>query len=201
MKDFEKIDKEEEYWLSLTDLEGYNLNSIPELLSIVVDEGIKEVNDFPVTQIDRVGNELKLSVSKMLRPEEFWNQKYTPLKFAEAVVKGIKIVSSNKLKILDVDFSDEGSEDGICIWWTLMLPVNSSISEIEKSVLKSVDIAFNQGLNFLDGLSSVLILGKDSDESLERLKFIAEIVESLGYNPVIIKEKNDLLGETVIQKV
>lgn len=201
MKSFPKIEKEEEYWFSLKDLQEYDLSTIPEKLDIIIDNGIQENENFPVTQLNKVGNELKLNVSKMLMPEEFWKHKYSALQFAEAIVKGINNLNENSFQISNVEFDDGGAENGICIWWTLTLPLNSSISQIEKSIVKSVEIAFNQGLNYLEGLSSVLILGKDTDEYLERLKMIATIVEKFGYNPIIIKEKDDILGETVIQKV
>ncbi|MEJ4087771.1 hypothetical protein [Galbibacter orientalis] len=201
MKKFPDIKEDDEYWFSMSDLKEYDLKTLPENLDIIIDSGIEEKDNFPVTQLNRIDNQLKLGVSKILRPEEFWKQKHTALQFATAIVNGLKTLKANNLNIDDADFQDDGAEDGICIWWSLYLPLETSISQIEKSILKSVEMAYNQALNYMEGLSSVLILGKDSDEYLEKLKYIAKIVEEQGYNPIIIKEKGDLLGEKVIQKV
>ena len=53
----------------------------------------------------------------------------------------------------------------------------------------------------LENSDSVLILGKDTGASLDRLKRIAAKLEELGYYTYIIKEEPDRLGESVVQKV
>jgi hypothetical protein len=53
----------------------------------------------------------------------------------------------------------------------------------------------------LDNSDSVLILGKDTGEGLEKLKNISVELEKWGYYTYIIKEQPDKIGESIIQKV
>jgi hypothetical protein len=53
----------------------------------------------------------------------------------------------------------------------------------------------------LENSETVLVLGKDTDEALDRLRLIASRLEALGYYAVIIKDQPDKLGESVLQKV
>jgi len=47
----------------------------------------------------------------------------------------------------------------------------------------------------------VLLLGKDTDEGLERLKVFENILKESNYEPIIIKEQPDKAEESIIQKV
>jgi hypothetical protein len=55
--------------------------------------------------------------------------------------------------------------------------------------------------SILEHSDSVLILGKDTGEALERLKRIDAKLQELGYFTYLIKEQPDRAGESVIQKV
>lgn len=46
-----------------------------------------------------------------------------------------------------------------------------------------------------------MILGKDTDEHLKKLETIQNIVENSGYKAIIIKNKEEIVGESVMQKV
>lgn len=52
-----------------------------------------------------------------------------------------------------------------------------------------------------EGPSSVLVLGKDTGEGLDRLQRIASKLHELGYNTFIIKQQPDKAGESIVQKV
>ena len=200
-KNFPEINKEEEYWFSLKEIAEYNLSSIPEKLTILIDRDYEGNYEFPLTQIKNINGILKLHISTMLYPEDYWKQKYTALTFAESIVKGLKLLNDSQLNIENPHFEDNGADDGVYVAWELTLPIDSTILQIEKSSRKSLELAFNNGISHLEGLSSILILGKDTEPHLKKLKDISEITETLGYNSIIIKEKEDILGETVKQKV
>jgi len=53
----------------------------------------------------------------------------------------------------------------------------------------------------LENAETVLVLGKDTGDALERLRKIASRLEARGYYAVIIKDQPDKLGESVLQKV
>lgn len=53
----------------------------------------------------------------------------------------------------------------------------------------------------LENSDSILILGKDTGESMELLKRIQTYLDNKGFYTYIIKEQPDLLGESVMQKV
>ena len=68
--------------------------------------------------------------------------------------------------------------------------------------VKAADQLVWQRANFiLEHSDSILLLGKDTGESLQLLKDIQAELESLGYYVYIIKEQPDKLGESIIQKV
>jgi hypothetical protein len=63
------------------------------------------------------------------------------------------------------------------------------------------DLVCSRADLILENSETVLVLGKDTGEGLDRLRLIASRLEALGYYAVIIKDQPDKLGESVIQKV
>ena len=60
---------------------------------------------------------------------------------------------------------------------------------------------YERANNKLENSDSILILGKDTGESMELLKRIQTYLDNKGFYTYIIKEQPDLLGESVMQKV
>lgn len=69
------------------------------------------------------------------------------------------------------------------------------------SIRATYDAVWHRADTILQNSDSILVLGKDTGPSMNRLKRIAAKLEQLGYYPFIIKDQPDRLGEGVIQKV
>ena len=95
------------------------------------------------------------------------------------------------------------SDDDIHIFvrWKLALPSQTSGTELIESIKAAFDLVWERANSILENSDSILILGKDTGEGLERLRRIASELEELGYYPYIIKEQPDKISESTIQKV
>lgn len=131
---FPQILEEEDFHLSREELKKYDIQTLPENLSVIIDSENSDDN-FPLTKLNLLQQELKLEVVKMLLPEDFWNQSYTALQFAEAVKKGIKCLKYNPMHIKNVEYEDNGHDDGVCIWWSMTFSASTSFSDMENAIL------------------------------------------------------------------
>lgn len=95
------------------------------------------------------------------------------------------------------------SDDDVHIFfrWKLALPIQTPGTELIESIKAAFDLVWERANSILENSDSVLILGKDTGEGLERLKRIAAELEEQGYYTYIIKEQPDKIGESIIQKV
>ncbi|EXY97905.1 hypothetical protein M081_5137, partial [Bacteroides fragilis str. 3998 T(B) 4] len=80
-----------------------------------------------------------------------------------------------------------------------------SIHIPNQTLIDNIELSFNKvyerANNMLENSDSILILGKDTGESMELLKRIQTYLDNKGFYTYIIKEQPDLLGESVMQKV
>src|ERR1035438_10304696 len=70
-----------------------------------------------------------------------------------------------------------------------------------KSIKSAFDLVWQRADLILEDSDSVLILGKDTGDGLNRLKRIELALQELGYFTYIIKEEPDKTGESIVQKV
>ena len=99
------------------------------------------------------------------------------------------------------DSSIESDDVHIFIRWRLTRPKTNSAKDMIESIKAAFDLVWERANSILENSDSVLILGKDTGDGLEKLKSIAAELEKLGYYTYIIKEQPDKIGESIIQKV
>jgi hypothetical protein len=85
--------------------------------------------------------------------------------------------------------------------WQLRLPATTSGQDLVEAIDAAYTSVGAPADLILENSETVLVLGKDTDEALDRLRLIASRLEALGYYAVIIKDQPDKLGESVLQKV
>jgi len=170
-------------------------------LSIIAEEGVFSVldSDFPETSFRRLGDLLLIEVSEHIYTK-YWNHKYHAMVFAEAVVRAVTRLEVEGHPISSASIEND-DEPHIFIRWCLTLPVSTAADELIASVRAADELVWKRANFILDNSDSVLVLGKDTDDSLLLLKDIQAELETLGYFVYIIKEQPDKLGESVIQKV
>ena len=191
--------QEEDNWdnyqeISLTDLCKIDLTTLNEKIFYHILE-----DNFPECYINRKGDRLNIIVEEHIYTK-YWFHKYHASVFAEAMIKAIK-----RLRIDGVPFSDEelDNEDEVHIFvrWTLIEPTTIDCKSLIENIPLAFDIVFERANSMLENSDSVLILGKDTGEGLERLKRIQAHLDNSGFYTYIIKEQPDIIGESVIQKV
>jgi hypothetical protein len=96
---------------------------------------------------------------------------------------------------------ENDDEPHIFIRWQLRLPTATPGQKVAEAIEAAFDLVCSRADLILENAETVLVLGKDTGEGMERLRLIAAKLEELGYYPVITKDQPDKLGESVIQKV
>jgi hypothetical protein len=154
---------------------------------------------FPETTVHRKGAVLVAEISEHIYTK-FWTHKYHAMAFAEAVVRAVKRlgVEGHPLSAATIENDDEPH---IFIQWRITLPATATPDFVIASVKAADELVWQRANFILEHSDSVLLLGKDTGESLQLLKDIQAELESLGYYVYIIKEQPDKLGESIIQKV
>lgn len=165
------------------------------------EEVVIEVFDdyFPNASIARIGPTLAITIEEHIYTK-FWQHKYHAKFFAEALVRAAKRleVEGHPFSSASVDNSDEPH---YFMNWTLNLPASTPPQEVLDSIQAAFELVWARADAILDDSDSVLLLGKDTGDGMDRLKEIQEALETLGYFVYIVKEQPDRLGETIIQKV
>ena len=170
------------------------LERLPEEASLLVHGDEK-----PTLWISREGSTVCVQVEWMDRAG-FWDHKYTLRVFTEAMVRAVRRLAAEGWPYKDgeVEASDP---DYFRVTWTI--PFEASLPA--RQVLETVERAFNEVWErtnrMLEDSDSVLILGKDAGEHLERLHEVKAVLEDMGYHVYLVKEEPDRPGETVVQKV
>lgn len=179
---------------SLDEVQGSDLSILPEGITLSVFE-----SDFPETLIWREGESIVTEITEHIYLKYWWH-KYNARIFADAMERAVKRLEHEGHPISDATI--ESDEDiHIFVRWKLVLPSQTPGAELIESIKAAFDLVWERANSILENSDSVLILGKDTGEGLDRLKSIAAELESLGYYTYIIKEQPDKIGESVIQKV
>lgn len=176
------------------DLRGSDLSMLPEGISLTIFE-----SDFPETLLWREGDSIIAEITEHIYTK-FWWHKYHARVFAEAMERAVRRLQYEGNPLSDA--SIESDEDvHIFFRFKLTLAETASTEKMIESVKVAFDLVWERANAILENSDSVLMLGKDTGDGLERLKNIATELEQLGYYTYIIKEQPDKIGESIIQKV
>lgn len=179
---------------SLSDLHGSDLSMLPEGIPLTIFE-----SDFPETLIWREGDAIIAEITEHIYTKYWWH-KYHASVFAEAMERAVRRLQYEGHPLSDASIE---SDDGVHIFvrWKLTLPKATFAQDMIESIKAAFDLVWERANSILENSDSVLILGKDTGDGLEKLKSIATELEKLGYYTYIIKEQPDKIGESIIQKV
>jgi len=197
MLDFQELldeNPDEPVEVSTSDLLDSDLSSLPDELTLLVFE-----SDYPETQIWREGANLVAEISEHIYTKYWWH-KYHASFFAEAMKRAVLRLAAEGDPI-GAPVLDCEDDVHIFVRWHLVLSARTDGRVLIDSVRTSFDRVWARANTLLEHSDSVLVLGKDTEDGLVRLKTIERVLESLGYYVYIIREQPDRFGEGVIQKV
>lgn len=154
---------------------------------------------FPETAIWREGNQILAEMTEHIYTK-YWEHKWHGRVYADAMIRAIKRFIAEGQPFTEGSIEND-DDPHIFIRWQLRLPATTNGNVL----VDAIDAAFNSVCSradlILENSETVLVLGKDTGEGLDRLRLIASRLEALGYYTVIIKDQPDKLGESVLQKV
>lgn len=179
--------------ISVEELTRLELHAMPENARLRVMD-----NYFPDTTIWREGDHLICGIEEHLYTK-YWEHKFSAYAFASAMERAIKRLAHEGQPFTDPRCDDEDVH--IFVRWQLKLPRTMQPKAVAESIKAAFDLVWHRADTILEDSDSVLLLGKDSDAGLARLKRIASKLEQLGYYTYIIKEQPDRAGESIVQKV
>ena len=154
---------------------------------------------FPEAQIWRENTQIIVEITEHIYTK-FWEHKWHGRVYADAMLRAVKrfIAEGHPFSEGTIENDDDPH---IFIRWQLYLPVATNGQIVTEAIETAFDLVCSRADLILENSETVLVLGKDTGEGMERLRLIAAKLEELGYYTVIIKDQPDKLGETVIQKV
>jgi len=156
-------------------------------------------NYFPEARLWREKDTIVVEITEHIYTK-YWEHKWHGRVYAEAMLRAIKRFIAE-----GHPFSEGGIENDddphIFIRWQLRLPATTKGQDLAESIEAAFDLVCSRADLILENAETVLVLGKDTGEGMERLRLIAFKLEELGYYAIIIKDQPDKLGESVLQKV
>lgn len=179
--------------VGIAEVASLDLRSMPEDVHIWVMD-----NYFPDTTIVREGEVFVCRIEDHTYTK-FWQHKFSAYAFAEAMERAVLRLIHEGHPFANPTRDDEDVH--IYVRWELRLPVTTTPEVLVESIRAAFDLVWHRADSILENSDSVLVLGKDTGESLDTLKRIAAKLQELGYFTYIIKEQPDKAGESVIQKV
>lgn len=179
---------------TLNELYDSDLTKLPEGIALSIFE-----SDFPETLLWCEGDVIVCEITEHIYTKYWWH-KYHAHVFAEAMERAVRRLrhQGHPFKEHSLDSDDDVH---LFVRWQVVLPKDTSAQDLIKAIKAAFDLVWQRANSILENSDSVLILGKDSGEGLERLRKIASVLEGMGYYSYIIKEQPDRIGESVIQKV
>lgn len=167
---------------------------MPEGVSVTV------VDDyFPESAIWRDGDQLVAEITEHIFTK-YWEHKWHGRVFAGAMLRAIKRFIAEGHPFTEGSIEND-DDPHIFIRWQLRLPATTSGQDLVEAIDAAYNSVGSRADLILENSETVLVLGKDTDAALDRLRLIAARLEALGYYAVIIKDQPDKLGESVLQKV
>lgn len=154
---------------------------------------------FPESAIWREGNQLIAEITEHIYTK-YWEHKWHGRVFAGAMLRAIRRFIAEGHPFTEGNIEND-DDPHIFIRWQLRLPATTSGQDLVEAIDVSYNSVGTRADLILENSETVLVLGKDTDEALNRLRLISSRLEALGYYAVIIKDQPDKLGESVLQKV
>jgi hypothetical protein len=179
--------------IGIEELRRLNLREMPEDIRVWVMDDY-----FPETTVWREAEFLICEIEEHLYTK-YWEHKFSAYAFAEAMERAIRRLAHEGHPLANPSRDDEDVH--IFIRWQLRLPHSTGPESVVDSIKSAFDLVWHRADSILENSDSVLVLGKDTGPSLDRLKRIASKLQELGYYTYIIKEQPDKAGESVVQKV
>ena len=179
--------------IGIAELKGLNLFEMPKDVRVWVRDDY-----FPESTISREGSTLVCSIEEHMYTK-IWQHKFSAYAFAEAMERAVRRLSREGHPVANPTRDDEDVH--IFVKWDLKLPIATPPDTVVESIKAVFDLVWQRADSILENSDSVLVLGKDTGESLETLRRIAAKLQDLGYHTYIIKEQPDKIGESVVQKV
>lgn len=179
--------------IGIEELKRLDLRQMPEDVRVWVMD-----NYFPEASVRRDGKMLICEIQEHLYTK-YWEHKFSAYAFAEAMEMAVRRLACEGHPITSPSRHDEDVH--IFVRWELRLPWDTRSDTIVESIRSAFDLVWHRADTILENSDSVLVLGKDVGPALDRLKRIASKLEELGYYAYVIKEQQDKVGESVIQKV
>jgi len=154
---------------------------------------------FPEARLWREKDVVAIEITEHIYTK-YWEHKWHGRVYADAMIRAIKrfIAEGHPFSEGAIENDDEPH---IFIRWKLRLPATTPGQKLTEAIETAYELVGSRADLILENAESVLVLGKDTGEGMERLRLIAAKLEELGYYAFIIKDQPDKLGETVIQKV
>ena len=154
---------------------------------------------FPESAIWRENGQLVVEITEHIYTK-YWEHKWHGRVFADAMLRAIKrfIAEGHPFAEGTIENSDDPH---IFIRWQLRIPATTTGKDLVEAVDAAYNLVASRADLILENSETVLVLGKDTGDGMDRLRLIASRLEVLGYYSVIIKDQPDKLGESVLQKV
>lgn len=166
--------------LSLKELLSIDLTKVPEQESLQILD-----NNFPCCYIIRIGDSLEITLEEHIYTK-YWFHKYHASVFAEAMIKAVKRLATEGFPYFSEEL-DNDDDVHLFVRWALA----ESIHIPNQTLIDNIELSFNKvyerANNMLENSDSILILGKDTGESMELLKRIQTYLDNKGFYTYIIK--------------
>ena len=154
---------------------------------------------FPEAALWRENDQIVAEITEHIYTK-YWEHKWHGRVYADAMIRAIKRFIAEGQPFSDGSIEND-DDPHIFIRWELRLPATTKGKDLVEAIDDAFDSVCSRADLILENSESVLVLGKDTGEGLDRLRLIASRLEALGYYAVIIKDQPDKLGESVLQKV
>jgi hypothetical protein len=155
--------------------------------------------DFPESLIWCDGKNVLVEITEHIYTK-YWQHKFPAHVFVEAMLRAIKRLRSegHPFTLGKVDNDDEPH---FFVRWKVIFPKAIDARQLIRNTRIAFDLVWERANNILENSDSILLLGKDTGNSLKLLKHIQRELEFSGYSVYIVKEQPDRRGESIIQKV
>jgi hypothetical protein len=134
-------------------------------------------NYFPETTIWREGDRIVAEITEHIYTK-FWEHKWHGRVFAEAMLRAIKRFISEGDPFTEGTIEND-DDPHIFIRWQLRLPITTTGQQLIDSVMAAFDSVYARADMILENSDTVLVLGKDTGEALDRLRRIAMRLDTL----------------------
>lgn len=165
--------------LSLKELLSIDLTKVPEQESLQILD-----NNFPCCYIIRIGDSLEITLEEHIYTK-YWFHKYHASVFAEAMIKAVKRLATEGFPYFSEEL-DNDDDVHLFVRWALA----ESIHIPNQTLIDNIELSFNKvyerANNMLENSDSILILGKDTGESMELLKRIQTYLDNKGFYTYIL---------------